>query len=411
MERAQPAGITRRKVLERGGIGAAVIAGGLGPWNSIARAADQARDPVRIGMLVTLSGPLASVGLELQRGFVVYVKQNRSRLGGRKVQFFVEDDNGDPATAIQKSQKLIREDRVDFVTGITPSNVAIAIRDLYHSAKMPLIISNAAANEVTREKGSPYIFRSAYTNGQIGAAMARWFYRNIAASEVVTAGSNYSAGQEIVRGFSDAFKALGGSIKSQIFPPFGTVTDYQPYLADIQQAKPKAVYAFFPAAEALRFVRQYSQFGLKRDIPLHGSFITDPQSVLNAQGGAALGVGTNAPWAIELDSVENRRFIEAYRRQFGQIAPSSFAATSHNAAQMVDLALRKIKGRVEDKQAFVAALKNVGSFRSPAGVIRIDPNTQNPVRPWYLRQARLENGVWENKLLSSLGVYGDPWKK
>lgn len=403
--------LTRRQILERAGAAAALMSiPGLpfGRLEGVARGAALQARPLRIGQLLTLSGPLGSVGADLQKGFVTYVRQNGSRLGGRKIQFFVEDDAGDPRIALQKAERLVSERGVDVVTGVVPSNVAIALRDFFHSNKVPLIISQAAADELTRGESSPYIFRAAYTNYMIGASMGRWFYRNIAKDGVFTAAPNYSAGQEIMAGFVDTYKKAGGKIGGQVFPPFGTVTDYQPFLSQIQSARPSAVFAFFPGADAIRFVRQYSEFGLKRSIPLHGAFITDPAAVLNAQGSTAQGIGSAAIWAAELRNQRNARFLAMYERLYGQGEPSTFAATGHNAAQLLDEALKSIKGDTSNKARFLTAMKNVGTFQTPSGIFTLDPKTQNPVRNFYLRQARFEGGKWQNKLLSNLGSFRDP---
>ncbi len=401
--------LTRREVLERAGVAAAIMSvPAVDRLTSAAGAATRPARALRIGQLLTLSGPLGSVGLDLQKGFVTYVRQNASRLGGRKIQFFVEDDAGDPRTALQKAERLVSEREVDVVTGVVLSNVAIALRDFFHSAKVPLIISNAAADELTRGESSPYIFRAAYTNYMIGASMGRWFYRNIAKNNVFTAAPNYSAGQEIVAGFITAFERAGGKIGGRVFPPFGTVSDYQPFLSQIQGERPSAVFAFFPGAEAIRFVRQYSEFGLKRTIPLHGAFITDPAPVLNAQGSAAQGIGSSAVWAAELQNQRNARFLATYERLYGKGEPSTFAATGHNAAQLLDVALRSIKGDTSNQARFLRALKNVGTFQTPSGIFTLDPKTQNPIRNFYLRQARFEDGKWQNKLLSLLGSFRDP---
>lgn len=403
---------TRRQVIERAGIAAAAVGVSAAPLGQLERAAwaatGQSR-PLRIGQLLTLSGALGSVGLDLQKGFVTYIRQNRSRLGGRRVELFVEDDAGDPRTALQKAEKLVSEREVDIVTGVVASNVAIALRNFFHSEKVPLVISNAAADELTRDEASPYIFRAAYTNYMIGASMGRWFYRNIAKDRVVTAAPNYSAGQEIIAGFVDTYRRAGGKIEEQVFPPFGTVTDYQPFLSQIQSARPSAVFAFFPGGDAIRFVRQYSEFGLKRSIPLHGAFMTDPAAVLNAQGSAAQGVGTSAIWAAELKNKRNARFLATYDRLYAS-EPSTFAATGHNAAQLIDEALKKVRGDTRDMARFLRAMKNVGTFETPSGKFTLDPRTQNPIRTFYLRQARQENGKWQNKLLSALGTFRDPGK-
>ncbi len=402
--------LSRNEFLKRAGIaGAALTVPSMGRLAPAAHAAaDATQRPLRIGMLLTLSGPLASIGIELQKGFVTYVKQHGGRLGGRRVQFFVEDDGGDPSRAIEKSRRLVQEQQVDFVHGVAPSNVAIGIRDFYHDSKTILVISNAAANEITRERRSPYIFRTCYTNWMIGASFSRWFYANLAKDGVFTAGANYSAGQEIVGGFVERFKAAGGNVEGQVFPPLGTVADYSPYLSQIANARPKACYAFFPAADALKFVRQYSEFGLRGRIPLYGSFITDPQSVLNGQGAHAEGLITNAVWAPGLKNATNQAFVQSYNKNFAAFEPSVFSVTAWEAAAVLDKAIRSLRGDVSNKARFISALERVGTLQTPAGTIRMDPRTHNPVRPWYRRRViKNARGEWENKLVGNLGVLGD----
>lgn len=400
--------LTRDQLLKRAGVaGAALTVPAFGRVTGPAHALVAQRRPLRIGLLLTLSGPLAAIGVELQKGFVTFVRQHGGRLGGRRVQFLVEDDGGDPSRAIERSRRLIGQG-VDFVAGVAPSNVAIAIRDVYHETKTIVVIANAAANEVTREKRSPYIFRSCYTNWQIGASFGRWFYNNVAKEGVFTAGANYAAGQEIVGGFVERFRGARGRIEGQVFPPLGTVADYSPYLSQIANARPRACYAFFPAADALKFVRQYSEFGLRGRIPLYGSFITDPQQVLNAQGQHAEGLITNAVWAPALKNSVNRRFVRDYNRLFTAFEPSVFSVTAWEAAAMLHEAIVAMRGDIGNKQRFIGALERVGTITSPAGVIRMDPRTHNPIRPWYRRRVvRNARGEWENRLIGNLGVLGD----
>ena len=306
----------RREFLKRAGIGAAVasvpFAASPGAWAGLAR--KSATKPLRIGNLLTLSGPNSAPPIDVRRGFVAYVLAHGHRIGGRRIQFIDADDANDPATAIRQVQKLVNEDQVDVIEGIFFSSVLLGVRDTIDQLQVPTIVANAAANALSRDRKSNYIFRTSYSNYQLGVPLGPWAVRTIGKSGVAAITANYAAGQESAAAFKDAYEKAGGTLNTTIFTPFPTTPDYQPYLQQAADGGAKGVWAFTAGGgEAIKFVKTYKQFGFDKQFQLFGSNnMTDPQSVLDSEGDAAVGIRTTANWAPTLKNTENVLFLKQY---------------------------------------------------------------------------------------------------
>lgn len=401
--------VDRRTLLRRAGVAAAAASlpfeTASRAWAGLARP-DAAKE-LRIGNLLTLSGPNAAPAIDVKKGFVTYVLAHGHRLGGRRVRFIDADDAGDPGTAIRQVQKLVNEDHVDVIEGIFYSNILLGVRDTIDSLKVPTVIANAAANAITRERKSAYMFRTSYTNYQLGASLAKWAAKHYPSGLVVLA-ANYAAGQESSAAFKQVYEGAGGKVLDTVFTPFPTTPDYQPYLSRIQDKGAKAVWVFAAGGgESIKLVKQYAQFGLKDRIPLVGiNNVDDPQSVLDAQGDAAVGIRTSANWAPSLKNKENRKLLAAYRRFGG--TPSAFAELGYVAASFLDHALRKVHGNTSNQARFLRALERVGKFPTPGGLLVMDAATHQVALPFYLRQAVKSGGGYTEKLIANLGVVRDP---
>src|SRR6266545_8102824 len=213
--------IDRRTLLRRAAVGAAATAVPLtrapSPWAGLLK--PDAQKTLRIGNLLTLSGPNATQGLDIKKGFVTYVLAHGHRLGGRKIEFFDGDDAANPAIAIQQAQKLVNEHRVDVIEGIVFSNILLAVRDTLDSLKVPTVVANAGANAITRERRSPYIFRTSWTNFQFGSNLSKWAAKRYPKGMVVVA-ANFAGGQEQAAAFRKAYEAAGGKLEGDtIFTP------------------------------------------------------------------------------------------------------------------------------------------------------------------------------------------------
>jgi branched-chain amino acid transport system substrate-binding protein len=401
----------RREFLKRAGMGVAVasvpFAASPGAWAGLAR--KSATKPLRIGNLLTLSGPNSAPPIDVRRGFVAYVLGHGHRIGGRRIQFIDADDANDPATAIRQVQKLVNEDHVDVIEGIFFSSILLGVRDTIDQLKVPTIVANAAANALSRDRKSDYIFRTSYSNHQLGVPLGPWAYRMFGKGGVAAITANYAAGQESAAAFKDAYEKAGGTLNTTIFTPFPTTPDYQPYLQQAADGGAKGVWAFTAGGgEAIKFVKTYKQFGFDKQFQLFGSNnMTDPQSVLDSEGDAALGIKTTANWAPTLKNAENVRFVKQYDK-FGVGEPSAFAELGYVAAQFLDLALRKVHGDTSNKQRLLNAMSSVGTWQSPGGKLTMDPKTHNVIEPVYLRTVVKKGSSYTQPLISTLGVYKEP---
>ena len=411
MSEEQERTLDRSAFLKRGGTGAAVATAPLwlprGAWAGIAR--KEAAKPLKIGNLLTLSGPNSAPSIDVKRGFATYVK-SRNGIGGRKIQFVDADDANNPATAIQQVQKLVSQDGVDVIEGIFFSSVLLGVRDTIDQLKVPTIVANAAANAISRDRKSDYIWRTSYSNYQLGVPLGSWAANRIGKSGVGVISANYAAGQESAQAFADAYAKAGGSLAGGIIlTPFPTTPDYQPYFQQAADRGAKGVWAFTAGGgEAIKFVKTYRQFGFDKQFQLFGSNnMTDPQSVLDSEGDAALGIRTTANWAPTLKNKENLLFLKQYAK-FGVGEPSAFAELGYIAAQFLDLAVRKVHGDLSNKDRFVKAMASVGSWLSPGGKVRMDPATHNLVEPVYLRNVVKGGSGYTQPLTATLGIYKEP---
>lgn len=358
--------------------------------------------PLKVGFLATLSGTEAPSGQDMVSGFKLYLEQHGNKLGGREVELIVADGKGNPSAGLAAAQRLIRQDHVDILAGVTISPVALAIRNLVTESKIALVIANAGANALTTTKKSPYIWRVSFANCQPDYAMGPYVHKQVGDGGVFIIGRDDAAGHEHTQGFITSFSADGGKIAGSVFPPFGTTQNYQPYLTQIEQSGAKAVFAFFAGGEAVMFVHQYTQFGLKGKIPLYSTgYLTADGHIINAEGEDAVGLKTSLNYSPGLDNAENKKFVAAYEKQYRKL-PNLYVAQSWDAALFIDKGLAETHGDANgDKLA--DAWSKIGTLDSPRGHITMDKD-HNAVQTWYLLEAEHAGSHYANVVKQSLGV-------
>ena len=352
--------------------------------------------PVKVGLLVPKSGVYAPLGRDMENGFRMYLDAKGGKLGGREVQVVVADEGGGPESGVPAAQQLVQQGRVTTLVGVVNSAVALGIRDLVTDAKVPLIVANAGANAITGEQRSDYVWRTSFTNGEVAAALGDYVAGQVKGGKVFLAAPDYAAGKEATAGFQEAFEAAGGQVAGTELTPFGTTTNFQPYLARIQRSGAKAVYCFYAGAEAVAFVKQYQQFGLASKIPLYCSGFVTEGGVLAAQGDAALGIRTSLHYSDQIDNPTNTRFVADYTAKFGD-SPTVYAVQAYDAAAVLDQALAKGAGG----DAIVEGLKGVGEVDSPRGPWRFDDG-HGPDQTYYLRTTEKQEGRIVNAVVRPL---------
>lgn len=393
---------SRRQFLQRAGVvGATLGAPGLLSACGGGQSGGGGAETLKVGLLVPLSGTYASLGQDMQEGFQLYLDQNGGQLGGRSVELVTAESEATPEVGLRAARRLIEDDRVEVVTGIVSSAVAYSVKEYFTGEDVPLIITNAGSNELNMDPTAPNVFRTSFTNRQPCFALGQWAAEEFSGERFACIAPDYAAGKEDVIGFRDGF---GGEIVAEIYPPFGTTTDYQPFLSEIQQSGATAVMAFFAGGEAITFVQQYAEFGLKDELPLIGPGFLTEDGILAEQGEAAVGIRTTLHYSPLLDNERNNEFVSAYEEAYDAVA-TTYAVQSYDAAQFIDLALSEGEVESGDAEAFVGALQGVGGIPSPRGDFSLSPDVNDPVQPMYLREVQEVDGEPANVVLQDLGEF------
>jgi branched-chain amino acid transport system substrate-binding protein len=373
--------LTRRTLLTTGSLAAAGVL--AGPWVHRARAQGA---PLKVGLVLPYTGVYAVLGESITQGMELVFARENWTVAGRKIELIKEDDEMKPPVGIRKTEKLIDSDKVDILTGPVHSGILMGMRDKVHGSKTILIVSNAGADAISRDRCSKWIFRTSFSNWQPNQPMGGWVAKNVAKDVFITA-PNYQAGKDQLDAFKETFVPAGGKIMGEDYPKLGE-TDYAPYLTKIRQSGAKAVYAFFSGTDAVNFVKQFDQFGLKQTVKLTGAgFLTEPD-VLPAQGKAALGAITGHFYTPLLDNPTNQRFVKDFREKFAGKMPDGFACQGYDTAEVIVRALKVVNGNTQDKDKLVEAIAKV-EFDSPRGRFRFDPKTHNVIQPFiYIREVK-----------------------
>jgi len=358
---------------------------------------------VRVGLVIPQAGVYTPLGEDMQQGWELWLEQNDGKMGDFEVETVIADEGESPDTGVPAVQRLLTEDSVDAMVGIVNSATALGVAEQVTEAEVPLIVANAGAEAITKDAASPYVWRSSFTNQQIAAAMGTHLGEE-GVGPVYVMAPDYAAGQEVVAGFIEAYEAAGGTVAGQALTPFGTTQDFQPFLSGIQSSGAAGTFVFYAGGEAVSFVQQYDEFGLKDSIPLYGSGFLTEGSVLDAQGESAVGVQTTLHYSTEIDNEANAEFVEAYQAAYDEL-PTTYAVQAYDAANVLGRALSEVDEL--SGAAITEALDGLGEIDdSPRGPWSF--NNQTPEQSIYLREVADENGTLLNTVVEDLGVQPQP---
>ena len=333
---------------------------------AVAMSGAGAQAPIKIGFMAELSGPQAALGQDQYDAFMMVVEQNGGKLGGVPVQIIKEDSQLKPEVATQIVDKLIEKDKVSIITGVTFSNVFMAVHKKVTDQEVFIISSNAGPAPIAGAQCSPYSYVVSWQNDSQAEGVGK-YATDKGYKRVAILAPNYQSGKDQLAGFKRFYK---GEIVEEIYTPL-TQPDFSAELTQVVAAKPDAVFVFYPGGLGINFVRQYKQMGLLGKIPLMSSSTTDG-STLPALKDDALGVISGTFWGPDFNNPVNKKFVEDFEKKFGRI-PSQYAAQSYDAALLLDSAIAKVKGNVGDKKAFQAALK-AADFKSLRGNFKFNNN-------------------------------------
>ena len=336
-----------------------------------------AAETVKVGFITTLSGSAGIIGKPMKNAFELGLEHVGGRLGGLETEIIYGDDQRKPDVAKQLVNKMIKRDRVQFISGIIWSNLLIAVHGPVTRSNTFLISSNAGPSAVAGKKCSENFFNVAFQNDMMPEAMGKYMSAK-KIDNVYLMAPNYQAGKDMLKGFKRMFK---GKTAGEVYTKLGQ-KDYQAEISALRAANPSAVFIFLPGGMGINFIKQYAQAGLSDKIPLYSAYTVDAIS-LPALKEAAVGTFGVQHWSPDLGNTVNRRFVDSYRKKYGK-TPPFYAAQAYDTVMLLDNAIRKAGG-VSDRDKLRTAMR-AGDFPTTRGTFKFN-NNHFPIQNIYLREA------------------------
>jgi len=363
-----------------------------------------AQEKLKIGLVLTLSGPAAALGAQVRDGFNLAIKDLGGKMAGREVEVIPVDDELKPDAAVTKVKGLLERDKVDFVVGPIFSNILLAIHKPVIDTKTFLISPNAGPSSYAGKNCSSFFYVTSYQNDQVHEILGK-VAQDRGYKRVYVMVPNYQAGKDSAAGFKLDYK---GEIVEESYVPLGTL-DFQVEISKIASLKPDAVFTFMPGGMGVSLVKQYRQAGLADKIPVLSAFTVD-ESTLPAQQDAAVGMFGGADWAPDLNNPQSKKFVAAYEAAYN-IVPGTYAMQGYDTAMLIDSAVKAVKGDLANKDAVAAALKKA-NFNSLRGNFKFNINGY-PIQDFYLTKvAKRPDGKFETEIVQKVFEnYGDRYAK
>jgi branched-chain amino acid transport system substrate-binding protein len=369
-----------------------------------------AAETVKVGVILTYSGPQASLGEQVDKGIDLYVREHAQDLPkGVTVSLVKRDDTFNADVARRLAQELVTRQHVNVLAGVIGTPAANAIAPLTAEAKTPFVVMNAAG--VTTTRLSPYVARVAFTHWQLSLPLGRWAAEHLG-KRAITAVSDFAPGYDGEGGFSKGFSDAGGTILDHIRMPVLTL-DFAPFFERVKAAHPDVLYVFIPAGQqATEVMKAYADVGLKAaGIKLVGpqDIVTDEE--LPNMGDAPVGVITTGNYSPAAQRPQNAAFLAAWRRAYGTTAIANFMSVAgwDGMAAIYDV-IKKTGGHFSGDQA-MAILRGWKDPESPRGPIMIDPETRDIVQNVYIRRTEKVDGHLANVEFATIEQVKDPWKE
>lgn len=340
---------------------------------------------LKVGMITTLSGGGAGLGIDVRDGFMLAVKQS----GNSNIEVVIEDDQRKPDIAVQLSDEMIQSEKVDVLTGIIWSNLAMAVVPAATAQGKFYLSPNAGPSPLAGKGCHPNYFNVAWQNDNLHEAAGA--YANDAGyKNSFILAPNYPAGKDALTGYKRFFE---GGLAGELYTKLGQ-TDYAAEIAQIRASGADSVFFFLPGGMGISFLKQFSGSGI--DLPVVGPAFSFDQGILQAVGEAALGVKNTSQWNKDIDNATNKAFVESFQAEYGRL-PSLYASQGFDTANLLLSAMEKAD--VKDADAFRAALK-AAEFSSTRGDFKFG-NNHHPIQDIYVREVIKEGDVFTNKIIAT----------
>jgi branched-chain amino acid transport system substrate-binding protein len=385
---------TRRRFLSALAASAAALSAPRLAW---------AAAPLKIGLILPLTGPFASTGRQIEAACRLYIARNGDTVAGRKVELIVKDDTGAPETTKRIAQELIVQDKVDILAGFGLTPLALATAPLATEAKVPMVVMAAATSIIPTR--SPFIVRAGFALPQVTAPIAEWALKNNI-KRVVTLVADYGPGLDAEKTFVKRFTDGGGTIVESIRTPLQN-PDFAPFLQRVKDAKPDALFVFVPSGQGTAVMKQFAERGLgEAGIKLIGTGDVVDDDILDAMGDPTLGVITSFHYSAAHPSAENKAYVDAFMKANNGMRPNFMSVGGYDGMHMIYEAEKKTGGS-SDGEKIVAAMKGM-SWVSPRGPMSIDPTTRDVVQNVYIRKVEKKDGHYWSVEFDKIDNVKDP---
>jgi branched-chain amino acid transport system substrate-binding protein len=368
-----------------------------------------AADPIKIGLVLPMSGPFSAYGKQIEHGVKLYLATKGDTFGGRKVELIVKDDSPGTAGDVSKrlAQELVVKDKVDILAGFALTPSAFAVAPVATEAKKPMVVMNAATSAITTK--SNYLVRTSMTLPQNTAPIAGWAAKN-GMKNVFTLVADYGPGHDAEAQFKKTFTAAGGKIVGDVRAPVSN-PDYGPFLQRIKDVKPDAVFVFLPpGAGTIAFMKGFSERGLPQaGIKLISTGDLPDEDILEAIGDPALGLITSFHYSEAHKSPENAAYTAAYAKAYPKDRPNFMSVGGYDGMHLIAEVLKKTNGDASGDK-FIEAAKGM-KWVSPRGSIAIDPATRDIVQTIYIRKVERVAGKLQNVEFDQIADLRDPGKE
>lgn len=366
-------------------------------------AAQAQSGPIKIGVILPMTGPQATTGKEIEGAIKLWMQQTGGKVAGRQVEVLIKDDGSVPDNTRRLAQELIVNDKVAAIAGfgITPS--ALAAAPVATQGKTPLVVMAAATSSIT--EASPFVVRTSFTLPQVSVGLADWAVKN-GIKSVVTLVADYGPGIDAEKYFAERFLLGQGKVIDKLRTPLRS-PDFSPVLQKVRDAKPDALFVFLPSGQGAQFMKQFKERGLDQaGIRLIATGDVTDDDLLDDMGDAALGVVTSHHYSAAHDSPANKKFVAEFMA-LNKFRPNFMAVGGYDGMRVIFNALEATKGA--GGEALLAAMKGQ-VFESPRGPVYIDAQTRDIVQDVYIRKVEKKDGQLWNVEFATIKQVKDPGK-
>ena len=360
----------------------------------IVQPASAEQKTIKIGFISTFSGPTAAIGNDMRNAFELGLDHLGRKLGGLPVEVIYEDDTQKPDVGVQKTQKLIESDKVDFIVGYIWSNVLLASLKPLVNSKTVTVVTNAGASAFAGELCSPYVFSTSWQNDQTPEAMGMYMNQK-GVKSVFLIGPNYAAGKDMLAGVKITYK---GKVLGEELTRWPDQLDFSAELSKAREAKPDAIFVFYPGGAGVQFITQYVQAGLKGKIPLYQAFTIDELSIPRLKD-LAVGIPGAQEWVNDLPNEANKKFVADYIAKY-KSRPSFYGAQTYDAVSLLNSAVTAVNGDLSKKEEMRKEMQKA-NFKSVRGNFKYG-NNHIPIQNFYLQDVVKEGDDYVLKTAATI---------